>query len=116
MQALRLKPSILPEAMADPSWVVEYFKRGGGTPMLGNWAPYAPPGADAEEVYKFASSVRPFNAQTWRDLEQYRKLFPRALVVKGIMSPADASAPSMSAATASSSRTMAEGSSTRRQG
>ena len=35
-------------------------------------------------------SLRPFNAQTWRDLETYRKLFPRALVVKGIMSPADA--------------------------
>jgi L-lactate dehydrogenase (cytochrome)/(S)-mandelate dehydrogenase len=58
--------------------------------MLGNWQPYAPSGSDAEGVYKFASSVRPFNAQTWRDLEQYRKLFPRALVVKGIMSPDDA--------------------------
>jgi len=32
----------------------------------------------------------PFNAQTWRDLEAYRRLFPRALVVKGIMNPADA--------------------------
>jgi L-lactate dehydrogenase (cytochrome)/(S)-mandelate dehydrogenase len=89
-QALSLKPAILMEAMTHPGWIVEYLKRGGGTPMLGNWQPYAPPGADAEEVYKFASSVRPFNAQTWRDLETYRKLFPRALVVKGIMSPADA--------------------------
>ena len=89
-QALSLKPAILLEAMTHPGWIVEYLKRGGGTPMLGNWAPYAPPGADAEEVYKFATSVRPFNAQTWRDLETYRKLFPRALVVKGIMSPADA--------------------------
>ena len=90
MQALSLKPSILLEAMTHPGWVVEYFKRGGGTPMLGNWQAYAPPGANAEEVYKFASSVRPFNAQTWRDLETYRKLFPRALVVKGIMDPKDA--------------------------
>jgi (S)-mandelate dehydrogenase len=90
LQALSLKPSILFEAMTHPGWVAEYFKRGGGTPMLGNWQPYAPSGSDAEQVYKFASSVRPFNAQTWRDLEQYRKLFPRALVVKGIMSPADA--------------------------
>ena len=48
------------------------------------------PCADAEAVYKFTSSVRPFNAQTWRDLEAYRKLFPRALVVKGIMDPRDA--------------------------
>ena len=89
-QALSLKPGILIEAMTHPGWIVEYLKRGGGTPMLGNWQPYAPPGSDAEEVYKFASSVRPFNAQTWRDLEAYRKLFPRALVIKGIMNPADA--------------------------
>ncbi len=89
-QALSLKPSILLEAMTHPGWIVEYLKRGGGTPMLENWQPYAPAGANAEEVYKFATSVRPFNAQTWRDLETYRRLFPRALVVKGIMSPADA--------------------------
>src|SRR5712664_552985 len=90
LQALSLKPSILIEAMSHPGWIAEYLKRGGGTPMLENWQPYAAPGADAEAVYKFTSSARPFNAQTWRDLENYRKLFPRALVVKGIMSPADA--------------------------
>ena len=90
LQALSLKPSILAEGMTHPGWIVEYFKRGGGTPMLGNWQPYAPSGADAEGVYKYASSVRPFNAQTWRDVEQYRKLFPRGLVIKGIMAPDDA--------------------------
>ncbi|HEX5454152.1 MAG TPA: alpha-hydroxy acid oxidase [Stellaceae bacterium] len=89
-QALSLKPAILIEAMTHPGWIVEYLTRGGGTPMLGNWQPYAPPGSNAEDVYKFASSVRPFNAQTWRDLETYRKLFPRALMIKGIMNPADA--------------------------
>jgi L-lactate dehydrogenase (cytochrome)/(S)-mandelate dehydrogenase len=76
--------------MGHPAWIVEYFRRGGGTPMLGNWQPYAPAGSDAEQVYKFASSVRPFNAQTWKDVEQYRKLFPRGLIIKGIMSPDDA--------------------------
>jgi isopentenyl diphosphate isomerase/L-lactate dehydrogenase-like FMN-dependent dehydrogenase len=89
-QALSLKPAILIEALTHPGWILEYLRRGGGTPMLGNWQPYAPPGASAEEVYKFASSLRPFNAQTWKDLETYRKLFPRALVIKGVMSPADA--------------------------
>ncbi len=89
-QALSLKPSILAEALTHPGWILEYLRRGGGTPMLQNWQPYAPAGANAEEVYKFTSSVRPFNAQTWRDVEAYRKLFPRALVIKGIMSPADA--------------------------
>src|SRR5437868_10519003 len=89
-QALSLKPAILMEAMTHPGWIAEYFRRGGGTPMLENWQPYAPAGASAEEVYKFTSSSRPFNAQTWRDLETYRKLFPRGLVVKGIMDPKDA--------------------------
>jgi len=89
-QALSLKPAILMEALTHPGWIVEYFRRGGGTPMLQNWQPYAPAGSDAEAVYKYSSSLRPFNAQTWRDLENYRRTFPRALVVKGIMDPADA--------------------------
>jgi len=89
-QALSLKPAILMEALTHPGWIVEYFRRGGGTPMLQNWQPYAPAGSDAEAVYKYSSSLRPFNAQTWRDLENYRRKFPRALVVKGITDPADA--------------------------
>jgi (S)-mandelate dehydrogenase len=89
-QALSLKPSILAEALTHPGWIVEYLRRGGGTPMLQNWQPYAPVGSDAEAVYKHSSSLRPFNSQTWRDLETYRRLFPRNLIVKGIMAPADA--------------------------
>src|SRR6202051_28072 len=53
LQALSLKPSILAEAMTHPGWIVEYVKRGGGTPMLGNWEAYAPSGSDAEGVYKY---------------------------------------------------------------
>ena len=89
-QALSLKPSILAEALTHPGWIVEYLRRGGGTPMLENWRPYAPAGSSAEAVYKHSSLLRPFNAQTWRDLENYRRLFPRNLVVKGIMDPRDA--------------------------
>jgi L-lactate dehydrogenase (cytochrome)/(S)-mandelate dehydrogenase len=89
-QAFSLKPSILIEALTHPGWIVEYLRRGGGTPMLQNWQPYAPAGSSAEAVYQFSSSLRPHNAQTWRDLENYRRLFPRNLIVKGIMHPADA--------------------------
>ncbi len=89
-QALSLKPSILAEALSHPGWIVEYLRHGGGTPMLQNWQPYAPSGANSEQVYNFARSLQPYNAQTWRDLERYRRLFPRHLVVKGVMSPADA--------------------------
>jgi (S)-mandelate dehydrogenase len=89
-QALSLKPAILAEALTHPGWILEYLRHGGGTPMLENWQPYAPAGSNAEAVYKHSGSLRPFNAQTWRDLENYRRLFPRNLVIKGIMDPADA--------------------------
>jgi (S)-mandelate dehydrogenase len=89
-QSLSLKPSILLEALTHPGWIIEYLKYGGGTPMLQNWQPYAPSGADAEAVYNFSRGLLPHNAQTWRDLETYRRLFPRYLAVSGIMHPGDA--------------------------
>jgi (S)-mandelate dehydrogenase len=90
LQALSLKPSILAEALTHPGWIIEYLRHGGGTPMLQNWQPYAANGANSETVYNYSRSLLPFNAQTWRDLEHYRRLFPRNLVVKGIMDPSDA--------------------------
>src|SRR5499427_4670869 len=74
-QALSLKPSILIESLTHPGWIVEYLRHGGGTPMLQNWQPYAANGANAEAVYNYSRSIMPYNAQTWRDLEQYRRLF-----------------------------------------
>jgi len=87
--ALSLKPSLLAEAMTHPGWVIEYIRHG-GTPALGNWLPYLSNGASAEETVKFNRSMVPAHAQTWKDLERYRRLFPRNLVVKGIMDPRDA--------------------------
>jgi isopentenyl diphosphate isomerase/L-lactate dehydrogenase-like FMN-dependent dehydrogenase len=87
--ALSLKPSLLAEAMTHPGWVLEYIRHG-GTPALGNWLPYLANGASAEETVKFNRSMVPAHAQTWHDLERYRRLFPRNLVVKGIMDPRDA--------------------------
>src|ERR1051326_4422226 len=87
--ALSLKPALLAEAMTHPGWVWEYISNG-GTPPLGNWLPYLPNGASAEETVKFNRSQVPAHAQTWKELEHYRKLFNGNLVVKGIMSPADA--------------------------
>src|SRR3984893_204422 len=88
-EALKLKPSILVEALTHPGWCLEYLKHG-GAPTLGNGAPYAGEDASTSEVIAFGRRQTPASAQTWRDLERYRKLFPRALVVKGILSPADA--------------------------
>jgi isopentenyl diphosphate isomerase/L-lactate dehydrogenase-like FMN-dependent dehydrogenase len=90
LQALSLKPSLLLESLTHPGWIVDYLRHGGGTPMLRNWQPYAPNGASAEAVYNFSRSLLPFNTQSWWDLENYRRLFPRNLVVKGVMDPRDA--------------------------
>ncbi len=87
--ALSLKPSILAEAMTHPGWVIEYVRHG-GTPNLENWVPYARPGASVDEVVDLFGTNTPAHSQTWRELESYRKLFPRNLIVKGIMNPADA--------------------------
>ena len=89
LEALKLKPSIILEAMTHPAWVIDYVRHG-GAPTLGNWAPHAGNGASNAEVIAFGRSQTPASAQTWRDLERYRRLFPRALVVKGILNPADA--------------------------
>jgi (S)-mandelate dehydrogenase len=89
MEALKLKPSILLEAMTHPAWVIDYVRHG-GAPGLGNWLPHAGPRASKADSIALGRSQTPAAAQTWRDLERYRRLFPRPLVVKGILNPADA--------------------------
>src|SRR5438552_1934462 len=85
----KLKPSILIEALTHPMWVYDYVTSG-GAPTLANWAPHAGNGASTADVIRFGRTQTPAAAQTWRDLERYRKLFPRTLIVKGILNPADA--------------------------
>jgi L-lactate dehydrogenase (cytochrome)/(S)-mandelate dehydrogenase len=77
------------EALTHPGWIVEYLRHG-GVPMMENWVPYASPGAGIEEIVTLWNANTPAHAQTWKELETYRRLFPRNLVVKGIMNPADA--------------------------
>ena len=89
LESLKLKPSIILEAMTHPAWVIEYVRLG-GAPGMGNWAPHAGNGASTADVIKFGRTQTPASAQTWRDIERYRRLFPRKLVVKGILNPADA--------------------------
>jgi (S)-mandelate dehydrogenase len=88
-EALKLKPSVLLEAMTHPRWVIDYVRHG-GAPTLGNWAPHTDNGAGKAAAIALGRSQTPAAAQTWRDLERYRRLFPRPLVVKGILHPADA--------------------------
>ena len=87
--AFTLKPTILAEALTHPGCIMEYIRHC-GTPMIENWQPYAPPGATPSDVVLFNRAQVPAHAQTWKELEHYRQLFPRKLIVKGIMSPQDA--------------------------
>lgn len=84
-----MKPSLYAkvEALAHPGWLAEYYSSPGLT--TSNWVKYAPPGATPNEVLDFMSGQHPC-AFTWDDVIRIRKLWPRTLVLKGIMHPADA--------------------------
>src|SRR5207248_2378310 len=100
-QPLRQHPRHLAEGGAEPQ--ANDPCRGGHPSRLGrrvcpprrdphaqNWVPYASPGATVDEVVDLFGVNTPAHAQTWRELEKYRRLFPRNLIVKGIMDPRDA--------------------------
>ena len=84
---LKLKWSKSLEALMHPLWIAEYLRR--GIPRFDNWAPYAEPGASAKAIAAFVGRQIPCSI-TWRDLENFRRLWPRHMVVKGIMHPDDA--------------------------
>lgn len=75
------------EALAHPGWLMEYAT----APALtgSNWIKYAPPGANATQVLDFLATQHP-TPFTWDDVARIRKLWPRALVIKGIMHASDA--------------------------
>jgi (S)-mandelate dehydrogenase len=83
----KLKPSVLLEMVRHPAWIADYLRH--GRPVFANWAPYAPPGADFDAVADLLQAQTP-SVQTWRDLETYRRLWPRTFIVKGILHPDDA--------------------------
>jgi L-lactate dehydrogenase (cytochrome)/(S)-mandelate dehydrogenase len=58
--------------------------------VLSNWQAYAPKGATAAQVAEFVASQTP-SPVLWKDVETFRRLWPRNLVLKGVMHPEDAS-------------------------
>ena len=80
------------EALLHPAWLYNYKKHiHGGTPLLSNWAQYAGPGAerDADKVAEFQrSQTNP--SLDWSDIAKFRELWPRKMVLKGVMHPKDA--------------------------
>jgi len=85
---VRMTPGLVMDALMHPRWTVNYF-RSGGMPTMANWAPYAPPGSGAMAVAEFANS-HSYCVQTWDHLRLFRDLWPRSLIVKGVMHPQDA--------------------------
>ncbi|MDX3975351.1 alpha-hydroxy acid oxidase [Shinella sp.] len=76
------------DGLLHPAWTLRYLLAG-GLPVMENWAPYLPKGASGLEVAKF-SIEHGYALQTWDHLRQFRQLWPRALVIKGILHPEDA--------------------------
>ena len=75
------------ESLRHPRWLADYLKH--GMPMLSNWLPYAGAGADAAKVADFVAQQTPA-PMSWRDVENFRRLWPRTFILKGIMHPSDA--------------------------
>ncbi|MGH7932082.1 MAG: alpha-hydroxy acid oxidase, partial [Candidatus Binataceae bacterium] len=68
-------------------WMAGYLRY--GVPRFENWAPYAGTGADTNAIARLVVAQTPATV-TWRDLETFRRLWPRHLVVKGILHRDDA--------------------------
>lgn len=85
---MRLGPRLIADGLLHPLWLIEYL-RAGGIPVFANWTPYAPDGSNALELIDFFSSQSPC-VQIWDDIAKLRQIWPRALVIKGILHPDDA--------------------------
>jgi isopentenyl diphosphate isomerase/L-lactate dehydrogenase-like FMN-dependent dehydrogenase len=84
----RPRPLVALEALGHPGWILSYLLSG-GLPVFETWAPYAPKGADAAGVFAYFRTQSP-SIQTWRELDEFRRLWSGRLVVKGIQHPEDA--------------------------
>ncbi|MCO6052230.1 alpha-hydroxy-acid oxidizing protein [Mesorhizobium sp. RP14(2022)] len=85
---LRITPKVVLDGLLHPAWTLSYL-RTGGLPRMANWDHYAPKGCSAVELAEFANS-HSFCVQTWDHLRLFRDLWPRHLIVKGVMHPEDA--------------------------
>lgn len=85
---LRLRPSILLEALTHPAWIAHYLQHG-GMPFMDTWARYAGKDKNAAEVVAFFRSQSP-SIQTWSDIEHLRREWRGTFILKGIQHPGDA--------------------------
>lgn len=86
---MRPTPAVIGQMLARPLWLLGLL-RAGGLPILGNFVPYASPGAGVHELAELFEASIPAPAQTWDLLPELRALWPGTLIVKGILHPQDA--------------------------
>ena len=86
-QPLKMRPAIVLESLLHPAWIAGYLRH--GVPVLVDWKEYAPPGSGPHDIAKFITQ-QGRAAQTWHDIERYRRMWPGKFVIKGIMHPEDA--------------------------
>ncbi len=84
----RLSASTMLDALFHPGWIAGYLRN--GMPRFENWAPYARANSNTRQINAFAAKQAPASSVTWKDLEEFRQLWPRHLVVKGILHRDDA--------------------------
>lgn len=76
------------DAAMRPEWLFHYLRN--GTPIPANWPAYADPNATRMDVWKLFNANMFDSSQTWEDVARIREIWPHKLVVKGILTPADA--------------------------
>lgn len=86
---LRMTPGVVLNAMGHPAWVLRYL-RAGGIPMMRNWKPYAPAGANAGQVADMYGTLTPGPMVNWEHLRRIRDAWRGPLVIKGLLHPEDA--------------------------
>ena len=86
---LRMTPGVVLNAMRHPAWVLRYL-RAGGIPMMRNWKPYAPAGANAGQVADMYGTLTPAPMVNWDHMRRIRDAWPGPMVIKGLLHPDDA--------------------------
>ena len=88
-RAGRPNPWLIVEALRHPKWLAGYLRK---RPKLEDLLPYASPRASREDLDEmFGREYAPIRPkQTWSDIEWYRRIWPGKLIIKGIISPKDA--------------------------
>jgi (S)-mandelate dehydrogenase len=87
VRPLKLSLKTKMEACLHPEWMAEYLRH--GMPLFSNWQRYAPPGSTTAQIAEFVASQTP-SPVLWKDIENFRRLWPGKLVLKGVMHPDDA--------------------------